>query len=47
MLLRSGREYIYNEDYIYKVTINFDEAGKAWRTNKVSIGGGRFIYRLI
>jgi len=44
MKLRSGREYIYNMDYIYEVNIDFDEASRMWRNNKISIGEGQFIY---
>jgi len=29
----------------YKITIDFDEASKAWRANKIPIGDGQFKYR--
>lgn len=29
----------------YKITIDFDEASKAWRANKIPIGNGQFKYR--
>ena len=29
----------------YEITIDFDEASKAWRANKISIGDGQFKYR--
>ena len=39
MILRSGR--ITGDD---NVTIDFDEASREWRKNKISIGNGEFIY---
>jgi len=29
----------------YKITIDFDEASKAWRANKIPIGDGQFKYK--
>lgn len=29
----------------YEITIDFDEASKAWRANKIPIGDGQFKYR--
>jgi hypothetical protein len=29
----------------YKITIDFDEASKAWRANKIPIGNGQFKYK--
>ena len=29
----------------YNVDINFDEASKEWRKNKISLGGGVFQYK--
>ncbi len=29
----------------YAITIDFDEASKAWRANKIPIGDGQFKYR--
>lgn len=48
MKLRSGKEYFMNTGTFfkcYKVTIDFDEASKAWRKNKISNGNGQFIYK--
>jgi hypothetical protein len=42
MKLRNGKRYI-SEEYI--VNINFDEASKEWRKNKVSHGEGMFSYK--
>tara|TARA_B100001094_G_scaffold9529_1_gene8513 strand:- start:568 stop:735 length:168 start_codon:yes stop_codon:yes gene_type:complete len=55
MLLRSGKKYsfIENEPVILipstetKVDINFDEASKAWRENKVYLGTGVFKYKRV
>ena len=29
----------------YEITIDFDEASKAWRANKIPIGDGQFKYK--
>ena len=29
---------------MYQININFDEASKEWRNNKISIGNGSFKY---
>lgn len=42
MILRSGK----NTDlHLYHVLINFDEASRAWRENKVSLKMGMFRYK--
>tara|TARA_B100000575_G_C23063250_1_gene612159 strand:- start:493 stop:669 length:177 start_codon:yes stop_codon:yes gene_type:complete len=54
MQLRSGKKYhtIENQPFKtipppekYKVDINFDEASKAWRKNKIDQGLGVFKYK--
>ena len=49
MQLRNGKSYIYKEKDLYKplyeVNIDFDEASKAWRKNKIENGNGTFIYK--
>jgi hypothetical protein len=34
----------YNNSIIYEVNIDFDEASKAWKENKCSIGNGSYKY---
>lgn len=41
MILRSGKR-VGNDN----IPINFDEASKLWRKNKISIGNGLFQYKL-
>ena len=54
MPTRSGKEYKYNSsniklDYdkkiIYEIKINFDEASREWRKNKIHLGEGIFKYK--
>jgi hypothetical protein len=33
-----------NERVLYEVNIDFDEASRAWRSNKKSIGNGQYKY---
>jgi len=47
----SDEDYIYEEDYnssddegMYSVNIDFDEASAAWKKNKKSIGNGCYTY---
>ena len=44
MLLRNGKQIGVNIK-IYDVDIDFDEASKEWRKNKISLGGGLFQYK--
>ena len=30
---------------LYKINIDFDEASKEWRKNKIHMGGGNFKYK--
>ena len=32
---------------LYEVDMDFDLASKAWRANKISIGNGEFIYKVV
>ena len=47
----NDEDYIYEEDYnssddegMYSVNIDFDEASAAWKKNKKSIGNGCYTY---
>ena len=40
-------ERLFENKSLYKVDIDFDDASKAWRKNKVSIGNGNFKYLCI
>lgn len=35
---------IKNPFQLYEVDIDFDDASKAWRANKKSIGNGQYVY---
>lgn len=35
---------IKNPVQLYEVDIDFDDASKAWRANKKSIGNGQYVY---
>ena len=41
----NNTSYTYNTSY--NNNIDFDEASKAWRRNKISLGEGSFRYRCI
>ncbi len=41
MLLRSGFSY----GCIYEVKIDFDQASREWRRNKISVGNGCYVYK--
>ena len=52
MPTRSGKEYKMNnvtipidKKCLYDVMIDFDEASKSWRKNKISLGNGIFKYK--
>jgi hypothetical protein len=32
---------------LYEVDIDFDLASEAWRANKISIGNGEFVYKVV
>ena len=32
---------------LYEVDMDFDLASKAWRANKISIGNGEFVYKIV
>lgn len=32
---------------LYEVNIDFDGASKAWRQNKINLGGGQFAYKCL
>jgi len=34
-----------NESSIIPLAINFDEASRCWRQNKIEVGDGSFVYR--
>ena len=36
--------YEQDENGLYEVNIDFDDASKAWRANKKSIGNGQYVY---
>jgi hypothetical protein len=47
----SDEDYIYEEDYnisddesVYSINIDFDEASAAWKKNKKSVGNGCYTY---
>ena len=56
MPLRSGKKYLKPENQpfnlillpqrqIYEVNIDFDDASREWRKNKISLGNGMFKYK--
>ena len=54
MPTRSGKEYKYNtsnvkleydKKIIYEIKIDFDEASREWRKNKIHVGEGIFKYK--
>lgn len=45
MILRSGKRYNYPEKINYH-NIDFDNASKEWRKNKIYMGEGIFKYKL-
>ena len=44
MPLRSGKEYL-KQKKIYDNFIDFNEASRAWRKNKIHLGEGMFCYK--
>ena len=44
MPLRSGKEYLQQKK-IYDNFIDFDEASRQWRKNKIHLGEGIFKYK--
>ena len=44
MPLRVGKEYL-KQKKLYDNFIDFDEASKQWRKNKIHLGEGIFIYK--
>ncbi len=54
MPTRSGKEYKYDisnvkleydKKIIYEIKIDFDEASREWRKNKIHVGEGIFKYK--
>ena len=44
MPLRSGKEYLFQKK-LYDNFIDFDEASREWRKNKIHLGEGVFRYK--
>lgn len=44
MKLRNGKEY-YFDTPLYEVVIDFENASKLWRKNKISLVNGLFKYK--
>ena len=50
MIRRSARlqqqtnNIIHKSHHLYDVNIDFDEASREWRTNKISLGNGTYTY---
>ena len=48
MLLRSGFYYLFANELgapLYKIKIDFKEASRRWRENKIYLGVGMYCYK--
>ena len=45
MILRSGKCYYTDQNDIYHVNIDFDEAQKEWNKNKIKLANGCYKYK--